>query len=137
MISSHHRFHGYRSLGFVYRRGATVRNQHMAIKFVRNQQRTMHRVAVIVSRKVHKSAVSRNRIRRRLYEIVRANEHAITEPYDIVLTVFSDQLSGTSPAKLTSMVVGLLTKAGIVTKPAVSKATQSPRAIVKTKEEHL
>ncbi len=93
MINRLHRFHGHGSLRFVYQRGETVRGPLLALKFVRNSRRTTYRVAVVVSRKVHKSAVRRNRIRRRLYEIVRLLEPHITEPYDIVITVFSDQLA--------------------------------------------
>jgi len=35
-------------------------------------------------------SVARNRMRRRLYEAIRQLEERITEPYDIVITVFSD-----------------------------------------------
>src|SRR6266700_364600 len=112
MISRQHRFHGYNSLNFVYRRGTTVRDHHMSLRFVRNTRRSTHRVAEIVSRKVHKSAVLRNRIRRRLYEIVRLHEAAITEPYDIVITVFSDQLAEMPAEKMSRIVVGLCRKSG-------------------------
>ena len=72
MISVRHRFHGYGSLRTVYQRGQTVRGPAITLKYrYRGPQRQPYRVAVVVSRKVHKSAVVRNRIRRRLYEIVR------------------------------------------------------------------
>lgn len=44
----------------------------------------------MVSRKVNKSAVARNRIRRRLYEAIRLMEDQISQPHDIVITVFQD-----------------------------------------------
>jgi len=67
-----------------------ARGPHLAVKAILNPRRDSYRVSVVVSRKVSKSAVARNRIRRRLYELVRESEHQITQPYDIVITVFQD-----------------------------------------------
>lgn len=93
MIARAHRFHGLNSLRTVYNRGQTVRGSLTATKFMINPRRRSYRAAVVVSRKVHKSAVVRNRIRRRIYEIIRALEPDISEPYDIVITVFSEQIA--------------------------------------------
>lgn len=92
MISSKHRFHGYNSLKQVYKLGSTNRGPNYSIKSLVNPKRKSYRLAVVVSRKVHKSAVARNRMRRRLYEGVRAIEGSITQPYDIVINVFNDQI---------------------------------------------
>jgi ribonuclease P protein component len=96
MLSRTHRFHGYGSLRYVYKNGKVVRGQYCSLKFVSNPHRTTYRVAVVVSKKVNKSAVVRNRIRRRIYELVRENVVA-DQSYDLVLTVFSEQLA-TLPA---------------------------------------
>jgi len=136
MISRQHRFHGYNSLNFVYRKGQTVRNQLISLKFIHNGRQSSYRAAVIVSRKVQKSAVARNRIRRRLYEIIRSCEPQITENYDIVLTVFSEQVSEIPPEELTQQITELLAKAGI-TKVASSRLVPAAHAIVKTKKESL
>ncbi len=64
MISRKHRFHGYGSLKYVYKNGAAVRGPLFAIKFVENPKRDTYRLAVVISRKINKSAVARNRIRR-------------------------------------------------------------------------
>jgi ribonuclease P protein component len=114
MIARSHRFHGYNSLNLVYRRGATVRDYHMSLRYLRNSRRSTYRVAVIVSRKVHKSAVQRNRVRRRIYEIIRLHGAAITEPYDLVFTVFSDQLEELPSDQLARIVLGLCRKAGVL-----------------------
>ena len=119
MISIKHRFHGYNSLSYVYRQGSTVRNQVLALKFVENKRRDNYRLAVVVGKKIHKSAVMRNRIRRRIYEIVRRNAGRIDKPYDMVITVFSDHLIASSNKELEDMVVGLLDQ--------VSKSNHSPR----------
>jgi ribonuclease P protein component len=114
MISRKNRFHGYGSLKYVYRHGRTVRGPLFSIRFVDNPKRKNYRLAVVVSRKVHKSAVGRNRMRRRLYEIVRSMEDQISTPSDIVITVFSDNLIEESPPDLTKQVKKQLKAAGLL-----------------------
>ena len=70
-----------------------------------------YRMAVVVSRKTHKSAVVRNRIRRRIYEIIRNNDDQIKSGTDLVFTVYSDQVAELEPQKLTKIVLELLQKA--------------------------
>ncbi len=122
MLARRHRFHGHTSLNYVYRRGTTVRGQHMAARVVRNPQRPDYRLAIIVSRKVHKSAVRRNRVRRRIYEIVRTSPE-IVGPYDIVITVYSEQVVDLAPAVLGDQVRHLLQKAGAYVRPAARPNT--------------
>ena len=93
MISRVHRFHGYNSLRSVYRQGRTARGPLFAVKALHNPSRKSYRLAVVVSRKVNKSAVARNRIRRRLYELVREMQDQISQPHDIVITVFHDSVA--------------------------------------------
>lgn len=111
MIGRTHRFHGYGALKAVYRSGQTVRGQAVSLRYAVRDPRQSYRVAVVVSRKVHKSAVTRNRIRRRIYEIVRLMEAAIPPGTDLVFTVFSDQLADMEAAKLQSAIRGLIQKA--------------------------
>ena len=92
MLAKSHRFHGLNSLNFVYRYGKTYRGPAFAVKCALNQRRKSYRVAVVVSRKVNKSAVARNRIRRRLYEAIRLLPSEIAQPYDIVINVFNDSI---------------------------------------------
>lgn len=113
MIARKNRFHGYNSLRSVYKNGQTVRGSLFAVKYLKNERRTDWRLAVVVSRKVCKSAVGRNRIRRRLFEAVRAQ--AISEPYDIVITVFHDTLLQIPSKELTSMVKKQLRQAKMTT----------------------
>lgn len=113
MINRAHRFHGYGSLRYVYRNGKTVRSAAISLKYSPNPKRDSYRLAVVVSRKVNKSAVVRNRIRRRLYEAVRALEDKISAPYDIVLTVFHDTVVEIPADKLSEQIKNLLQEAGI------------------------
>jgi len=116
MISRSHRFHGHNSLRQVYQQGKTVRGPAFAVKSLLNPRRDSYRLAVVVSRKVHKSAVGRNRIRRRLYAAVRQLEDQISQPHDIVLTVFNDSVLGLPAAELNLQVKRQLTAAGILSR---------------------
>ena len=110
MLGRLHRFHGRTTLAAVYRRSETVRGQQLSLKYARHSDGP-YRVAVVVSRKVSKSAVVRNRIRRRVYEIVRQKGDQIPAGTELLFTAFSDQLAEIEPAKLQAMVTGLLEKA--------------------------
>lgn len=114
MIGRANRFHGHNSLRYVYQNGKTVRGPLCAIKYASNNRRKVYRLAVVVSKKVNKSAVVRNRIRRRLYEAVRHEAPAIQEPYDIVITVFHDQLASISSEEVTRLVRAQLKQAKII-----------------------
>jgi ribonuclease P protein component len=89
VLSKTHRFHGYGSLNYVYRHGKNARSPYCAMKFVKGKYDN-YRIAVVVSKKVAKSAPSRNRIRRRVYEAVRLNDNKLTNQ-DIVITIFDDR----------------------------------------------
>ena len=129
MIARQHRFHGYNSLHFVYKHGISIRDHHLTLRIVENRRRSTYRVAVIVSRKVHKSAIRRNRIRRRLYEIVRQYEPYLDKPYDIVVTVFNDQVAEEAAPALQERIVTLFLKADIFI-PIGSSESVEKRAIV-------
>ena len=117
MISQSHRFHGHGSLRYVYQQGKIVRGPLISTKYIENTRRTKYRLAVVVSKKVSKSAVSRNRIRRRLYEAVRTTEKLISSPYDMVMTVFHDKLADIPSDELQRMVRAQLRQAKIINKP--------------------
>jgi ribonuclease P protein component len=114
VISRTHRFLGPRSLKYVYQKGSTTRGPLFSVKAVTNPRRRSYRLAIVVSRKVHKSAVARNRVRRRLYEIVRQLEPDITQPYDIVITVFNGSLLDEPPKNLAQQVKKQLMAAGVL-----------------------
>jgi len=114
MISRAHRFHGYGSLKYVYRHGQTSRGQLFSIKAIDNPKRSSYRFSVVVSRKVNKSAVARNRIRRRVYEAMRLLEPELAGPHDIVLTVFSDHLAEEPFETLTKQLKKQLTELSVI-----------------------
>lgn len=68
----------------------------------------------MVSRKVSKSAVVRNRIRRRLYEIMRKNAGRIAGSYDLVFSVYNEDLAHMPSATLQRLILEQLEKAGVL-----------------------
>lgn len=92
MISSLFRFHGHNSLRYVYGNSKAVRSQFFTIKYVPNTHRKHPRFSVVVSKKVIKSAVGRNRIRRRIYEYVRTHMDQLNGVYDVVIICTSGEL---------------------------------------------
>ncbi len=80
----------------------------LSLKFARREPGRPYRLAVVVSRKVSKSAVRRNRIRRRLYEQVRQSQVEIAGGTDMVITVFDERLADLPPTKLQTAVDDLL-----------------------------
>lgn len=111
MISSLFRFHGHNSLRYVYSNGKAVRSQLFTIKYVPNSRRRHPRFSIVVSKKVIKSAVGRNRIRRRLYEYVRVNMEKLTGIYDIVIICTSAELRTLPYKDISEQLDQLFTKA--------------------------
>lgn len=127
MLSKAHRFHGLGSLKFAYQHGRTVRGPFVSLRYVINPRRSSYRLAVVVSRKVSKSAVKRNRIRRRLYAVGRAETTKLVQPYDLLFSVFSDQLLKQPYSEMQHQVHDLLAKAGVI-----EAALRPPHDIVNT-----
>ena len=113
MISAQYRFRGRSSLNYVYRSGQTIRGPLFSVKYALNPRRTSYRAAVVVSKKVHKSAFGRNRMRRRLYELIRQQQPSISQPYDIVVTVFHDTVLTATSQELSQQLKKQFKMAGI------------------------
>lgn len=113
MIPSPFRFHGHNSLRYVYANGKAVRSQPLTIKWVKNTHRSKPRVSVVVSKKVLKSAIGRNRIRRRIYEYMRLNMHRLDDVYDIVIIATLPELRDIPYTDLSAQFDSLFEKAGV------------------------
>lgn len=113
MLAAHLRFHGHGSLRFLYKNAAAYRSHYFTIKLVKNPHRKNSRFSVVVSKKVHKSAVGRNRIRRRLYELLRTDHQLLPEVYDIAVIVTSGEVLSAEYDELRENLRGLLEQAGI------------------------
>ena len=113
MLSFAHRFHGHGSLRFVYKNGQAIRSRLITIKYTNNPHRTQSRFAVVVSKKVHKGAVGRNRMRRRVYEIVRAELANIPHAHDVAIMIFSSEVMTLPAEELHETIRQLFTQADL------------------------
>ena len=91
MLNKKYRFHSRGGVRYVYQKGKTVRKPKMSLVFVENT-RGFTRFAVVVSKKVEKSAVGRNRMRRRIYEALRLNMENLPKRMDYVFVVYSKDI---------------------------------------------
>lgn len=113
MISQKYRFHGHASLKYVFNNGQQARGRDLSIKFVDNNRRQYSRVAIIVSKKVFKHAVDRNRVRRRVYEIMRPRINDFKRTVDVVVTIYQQSVRDMSQNELVAEIDKCLTKLDI------------------------
>lgn len=113
MISSAHRFHGHGSLRYVYQHGRTIRTPLFSLAYSENAKRETYRAAVVVSKKVNKSAVARNRLRRRLFEAIRLLEPSFTGAFDLVFTIHNESVATIAVTELHEAVQKALQSAGV------------------------
>ncbi len=90
MIGRKHRFHGHHAVSRV--KGKVAHTQLLSIRLA-DSGRKDYRLAVVVSKKVAPHAVTRNRIRRRVYELFRVRGWLDARPADVVVYVKSDALA--------------------------------------------
>jgi ribonuclease P protein component len=115
MISKSHRFHGHNSLNPVYKHGAVFNVSQVSLKYIDSRPGKPFRLAVVVSKKVNKSAVVRNRIRRRIYENIRIKTDSFDKNYDIVVNIYNEQVATMGAEELGQILNDLLSKANLLT----------------------
>src|SRR5664279_4276269 len=113
MLSFPFRFHGHGSLRYVYKNGQAIRSRLVTLKYCVNSHRKKSRFSVVISKKVLKSAVGRNRVRRRIYEIIRLEIPKITGVYDVALLVFSSEVLSLPSDELTTVIRELFESANL------------------------
>ena len=109
MISKTHRFSGRGGISHVYRKGRTFRAPYTSIRFIDTNNPKGYHLSIVVSKKIDKRAVVRNRIRRRLYEEFRRQlkgKEALKK--DMVVTVFAVQLATSQSEEITNIVSSLI-----------------------------
>lgn len=111
MLQRRYRFQGRSSLRYLFAKGRTVRNRSFALRFVANSRRTDSRCTVVVSRKVLKAAPKRNRVRRRIYEIIRNHWDHIAPSHDMLITVYDPAIFDAPHEQVKSGIVDLLVSA--------------------------
>lgn len=113
MLSFSNRFHGHGSLRYVYKNGNAIRTHNITLKYTINKKRDSSRFAVVISKKVLKSAVGRNRIRRRVYEIIRHELPNFKSAHDVVVLIFSSEVISMPHDELTDQLRDLFSQAGL------------------------
>lgn len=93
MLAQKNRFHGHASLKYVYRNGNVSRSHLFVVRAIHNTRRREPRCSVVVSKKVLKSAVGRNRIRRRVYHVLHEQLERVQGAQDIVVIVCSAEVA--------------------------------------------
>lgn len=89
MLTVKYRLRTTRDINRVYSKGRYAAVDAVVVKAISNNL-SYSRLVVVVSKKVSKKAVIRNRIRRHIVEYVRMQWETVTPGYDIVVTVRHD-----------------------------------------------
>ncbi len=113
MISKRYRFHSRGGVRYTYQNGKTIRGSKISLVFADNS-RNRQRYAVVVSKKILKSAVGRNRIRRRVYEAIRAELPRIEKPVDCIFIIYSKDILDIDYKEIRSLIHNLLKEANII-----------------------
>lgn len=113
MLSRKYRFHSRGGVHYTYQHGRTIRGAKISLIY-NNNSRKKQRFAVVVSKKVLKSAVGRNRIRRRIYEALRLELPHIIIPVDCIFVVYSKDLLDLDFPALRTLVHDLLKEADVI-----------------------
>lgn len=92
MLNKQYRFHSRGGVRYVFQKGKIIRSPKLSLVFAHNPK-GFTRFAVVVSKKVLKSAVGRNFIRRRIYEAIRLNFSSFPKQRDYIIIVFSKDIA--------------------------------------------
>lgn len=107
MLKKKYRFHSRGGVRATYRHGKTIRTPQLSLVYTVNE-RGFQRFAVVVSKKVLKSAVGRNRIRRRIYEAIRLETTDFNEKQDSIFVVYNKNVAKMPFLELRRLVRDLL-----------------------------
>ena len=111
MLSSKYRFHSRGGVKYTYQKGKTIRTPKLSLVFAPNKKQKQ-RYAVVVSKKVLKTAVGRNCIRRRFYEAIRL-EFDPTLKLDCIFVIYSKEFTKMDFSQIRELIKNLLAKASV------------------------
>lgn len=114
MLAQKNRFHGHASLKYVYRNGAVSRSRLFTVRAISNPRRKDPRCSVVVSKKVLKSAVGRNRIRRRVYHLLHSQLLEFSSAQDVVVMVCTAEVAFLPSTELAQQLMTQLTEVGVL-----------------------
>lgn len=113
MLSKKYRFHSRGGVRYTYKNGKSIRGSRISLVFAENS-RGKQRFAVVISKKVLKSAVGRNRIRRRVYEAIRMEQAKIQKSVDCIFNIYNKEVGTMDFTELRALIRDLLKEAEIV-----------------------
>lgn len=112
MLSKKYRFHSRGGVRYVYQKGKTIRSPKMSLVYTDNN-RGFTRFAVVISKKVIKSAVGRNRVRRRVYEAIRKNFADIPKQKDYIFVIYQKNIKEMPFSELENLLADLIVQSKI------------------------
>ncbi len=107
MLAYKNRFHGHKSVSRV--KGKSIQTELYRAYYANNKLGDF-RVAVVTSKKISKLAVDRNKIRRKIFEIIRKSRILEEKSVDIVFIVRSINILKISNIALTKLIEDSLKK---------------------------
>ena len=112
MLKKKFRFHSRGGVKYTYSHGKTIRTPKISLVYNENS-RGFQRFAVVVSKKVEKTAVGRNRIRRRVYEAIRAEFENAPKKQDNIFVIYSKDIATIDFDELRSQISSLFSQSMI------------------------
>lgn len=109
MLAKKYRFHSRGGVKYTYRNGHSIRTTKVTLVYAPNTHHKQ-RFCVVVSKKILKTAVGRNRIRRRVYEAIRLELPQFHVNQDSILIINSRDFATMSFEELRKIVHHLLQK---------------------------
>lgn len=107
MLSRKFRFHSRGGVRYTYAHGKTIRTPKISLVYNDNS-RGFQRFGVVVSKKVEKTAVGRNRIRRRVYEAIRAELPGFDKKRDNIFVIYTKEIATMDFGELRALIRSLL-----------------------------
>lgn len=107
MLSKKYRFHSRGGVQYTYKHGKTIRTPKISLIHNAND-RGFQRFAVVVSKKISKTAVGRNFIRRRVYEAIRLELPKFKAKRDNIFVIYSKDIAKMDFQELRALISSLL-----------------------------
>jgi ribonuclease P protein component len=108
MLQTKNRFKGNRQIMTIIKKGQSVYGQNIKLKYLNNYNQEHPKFSVVVSKKVSKKAVIRNRIRRRIYSNIRLNH--LNQKGMFALFVYSENFAYVKNNELTIILNEIFSK---------------------------